>query len=632
MFISFLPKIPALRVIREFFRLPVPPRPAPQKSVKSSLLRVSCRLQRSGWGACALTALVAALFALAGCASVFEQGPHGAEWQAYAAAAVAHNIRNNYGLVLGKEAILADHGIQELPAPGTQVGPSSQPTPGPTTTTASTQPTIATLPPGGRVPISLAKAMDDALGHNLSIKLESFSPRIAQSELIQAEAAFDPIFFGESDWQKQNQPTPYPSTIGGVGPIGYNNQDTFNNDIGLRGLLPTGGTMYLQGTSNYLDVHSSSSLPPDINPSYSNALTLGLSQPLLRGFGPTVTSAKIRIARTNRRIALADFRAGVIKILAQLEETYFSLANATADIRIEQRLIASLQQIRSRLLARQGMDVDAVQISQANSALAQARFTLAGTLRDAHDYSQRLKAQINTPSIPVASTVRMVPSTPLLAVPILFDLRDDIATALHNRPELAHDRAAMARAGIDVQVAENGLLPKLDLVASTSSMGLAPNGSFAGADNRMLNDPHIGYEVGLKLEVPLGNRAAKAELERRRYQRQGALTRLLRDAQNVTRDIVISLWNLAEDWQQLRAARRRRAAAQRVVTGLRVQEQSGQSLTPTFLQLELDAAQNLAAASQAEQAAIARYDVDLVKFQQAKGTLLRFSGVKVSDQ
>jgi outer membrane protein TolC len=58
------------------------------------------------------------------------------------------------------------------------------------------------------------------------------------------------------------------------------------------------------------------------------------------------------------------------------------------------------------------------------------------------------------------------------------------------------------------------MLPKLDLVLQTYVAGLAGGGNIASGFGKQWSDGRPGYTAGLRFDVPLGNRAAKARLER----------------------------------------------------------------------------------------------------------------------
>jgi outer membrane protein len=567
--------------------------------------------------------------ASAGCASPFDSDTNQSNWSSYSTSVMAHDLDN------GELNTHVDQGVHEWSSPADDPADSTDgqtvaPPISGSTMQAVDQPldTKST----NETNLSLQEVIADAMMHNLAIKVEAYNPGITQTQIVHAEAAFDALFFGETQFQKTDTAEPYPNQPTGFGSystVGYNNEVTLNNELGVQKMLPTGGTVYIQGSDDYLDVHSTTSLPPDINPSHSTDLAIGISQPLLRGFGSDVNNAKIYIAQRDQSIAVAEFKSQVIKTVAQVEQTYLQLALADQEVDIQNALVNDMEETLRRLKSRNGMDVDAVQINQVQASIYLARYDLVEAQRNERDESEELKALLNDPVLALGTGPLVVPTDTPSAVPIAFDLRDELATALRENYLMEGDRLEIEKAGINVDVAENGLLPKADLVAATDSSGLAADGSFPGAFNQMFSDPHIGFSAGVQLEIPIGNRQAQADLLQAQLQRRQDLTTMMRDAQDVSKQVIVALSDLISDWQEITVATQREQADESVVHGLKVQEQTGTPLTPTFLQLELNAAQDLAQARGAVDAAVVHYNLDMIALEQAKGTLLEFDNITI---
>lgn len=596
--------------------------------------RSACNMLENRSRLAMLAGITFGLISLSACTSPFGAQNGTPSGNGFADSVLAHDLSD--GRLLTHPSVMpVDQGVHELDSrnqgsvsvhSAKSAGPNAVIPAGPEAHTAAAVKNIQ-LP----VRMTLMEAIADAMEHNLSIKIQSYTPAISESQIVAAEAVFDPTFVGQIQYQHLNQPTPYAETLGSsTSPVGINNEDQVNSQVGVKKLLSTGGTVSLIGSDNYQDFHSSTSLPSDINPSHTSDLALELKQPLLQGFGSQVNNADIYIARRNQQIALSEFRAEVIKVVSQVERTYLQLAQASADLHFERQLVRQAGKTLLRLKNRLHMDVDSVQMNQARAAVDLAQYHLASVQKQVGDLSETLKALLNDPTIPVGPGPNIIPTNKPTAVPFAFDLDQDIATALQQRGIMRRDRMAVEKAGIRRSVAENALLPKADLIAATDSAGLSPDGSFPGGFNRMISDPHIGFTVGMELEIPIGNRAARAKLYRRRLLRRQALTQMLKDAQNIARDVASDLVNLTIDWRQIHLSRRRRKSAAAVLRGLEVEALSGQALNPTFLQLELNAQQDLTQAEIAEAQTLTSYNVDMVKFERDQGTLLEFDRVAIA--
>jgi outer membrane protein TolC len=131
------------------------------------------------------------------------------------------------------------------------------------------------------------------------------------------------------------------------------------------------------------------------------------------------------------------------------------------------------------------------------------------------------------------------------------------------------------------------------------------------------------HRVGVRLEVPIGNSAARARLRRALASRiQTLATRELRAAL-ITQEVLNALDKLDTNWNQILAARKSVISEQRVLeTEVR---QFGQGLrTSTDV---LDAQTRLARAQLSEISAIANYQIAQVELATATGTVLGASKV-----
>lgn len=72
---------------------------------------------------------------------------------------------------------------------------------------------------------------------------------------------------------------------------------------------------------------------------YFNELKLQLTQPLLRDFGTDVNNARIVINKNNQHISLLDFREKLEDTLTKLEQNYWQLVQAQAEVDIQQELL-----------------------------------------------------------------------------------------------------------------------------------------------------------------------------------------------------------------------------------------------------------------------------------------------------
>ena len=530
---------------------------------------------RSGFANSLLVAAVASSAAIAGCSSAIDKQTADPGSARYSDSLVARAIlQGSYGSGAAQTFTVAQ-GVREYPrvdaagpttsdnavVPATATRPAgsaadisipaTQPdaaTAGSTTT--STNPDDASIMPSYLPPtqsndaglaavtlhqpeptfrLSLQDAIHRALHNALDIKVQSYSPGINESKLVQQEAIFDPVVFANSNWTNTNEPSgsfvanpgnTANRTLPPVFQLGSSFQDgTFwQNDIGVRKLLSSGGNVSVSAGFTYRNLTNTSNTGFPPGQSIAPNLNATIDQPLLRGFGSSITEANIYIAQRDQRISLEQFRRQVITTIDTVEEDYHQLVLARTNVAIAEQLLAATEDTEKRVSDRITVDADQISISQARAAVAQRRAELVRFRIDLRTQSDKLKGDLNDPDINVKDNAIVDPTDRPIAEPVAFNVADAIETALRQRTELQEDRLKLEQSDITITVARNDLLPKLDLTASVQTNGLSNEWDQAFAST-VAPGQFIDYSAGIRLEFPLGNRQAEAEVRQRELER-----------------------------------------------------------------------------------------------------------------
>jgi outer membrane protein TolC len=357
-----------------------------------------------------------------------------------------------------------------------------------------------------------------------------------------------------------------------------------------------------------------------------------VNQPLLRNFGYDVNHAQIVINRINQKVDLLEFRKAVEQNAADIEKAYWQLVQAERDIKIEQELVAQTEATYNILESRltQRIDVSPLQVAQAQTQLELRRSQLISFKSQARDLSDQLKALMSDPEFPVTSNVIILPADNPVEDRIEFDLMDEIDTAMENRFELGEQQLKVDAATVTVGVAKNNLLPELDFIGSAGPDGAAGNLGQAVKTNADFN--HWEFTAGFKLQIPLGNRAARAIWRRSLLQRMQAIEQYRSFVEQVAVDVKINARAVDTTWDIIRSSRRSRFAAEDALTRINTRERSGEPLTPEFVQTKLQLQDALAESLQNEAEAIANYNIALAQLEKSKGTLLRYNNVVLQEE
>lgn len=492
---------------------------------------------------------------------------------------------------------------------------------------APKEPPVRTpLAPDNRIyRLPLREIAQRAVAHNLNVQVAGYQPAIEESRVTEAEARFDPEFFAGATFTAARDANDFDNN---------GNADIFQSEIGLRQLLPSGGQaelVYRPAHYNFAGTATGFSNEAFWNPS----LQLQITQPLLRDFGNDINRARIVINRLNQRISLLEWRRDLEELLLNTEQVYWRLVQAEQNQRILEQLLERTINTADILQARLKQDVTYEQVSNAVARVEAARADLIRARQRVRDLSDQLKALMNDPEFPVASNQLLLPADQPLQEPIVFDLAETISTALANRPDLGQQQLRVDSASVALEVAKNNRLPQLNLIGSIGTSGVgenafnSTNNMFRGPDD---NGSDLSWSLGFQFSQKLGNREANAIYRRASLQRMQAITQYAALIENATLEVKVAQRDVETSWQaiaQTRAARFAAAKALEVITTL---QQGGEPLRPDFVERQLARQQELAQAEQAEQDAIAQYNIAIATLERRKGTLLRYNNVIIDEK
>jgi len=476
------------------------------------------------------------------------------------------------------------------------------------------------------VTVSLQTAIATAVRNNLLAQQARLEPAIAEADVIAAEAIFDVVLFSNVGFVRTDQPTATPVINGFPVGTGVNASRQWRFDTGLRRALESGGSVYISGDMTRTR-NRNPGLVLDPDPGYATAVRLGLSQPLLRGFGTDVTLAPVRIARNIERGAVQELRRTLLETIFQVERTYWELVVARQDLASRMWLVEVGEQVRDVLERRLEFDARQAQYADAVATVEQRKGQLLRSRRLVRELSDRLKALMNDVDLSVESEVLIAPADRMVETPIRIDLREGVLTAMQNRPEVIQALLAVDDASIRLAVADNMRLPTLNLAAEMAWFGLDRD---LGDSLGEINDgSFVDYLVGLAFEQPLGNRAGEATFRASRLRRSSAVIGYRRAVQDLVLAVKNALRDCISSYELISAARSFRLAQAETLRSLLVEEQNLASLTPEFLQLKFNQQDRLAEAQRQEITALAAYNVAVAELHRALGTGLAINRVEI---
>jgi outer membrane protein TolC len=478
---------------------------------------------------------------------------------------------------------------------------------------------IATDPDTGQkhVALTIEQAVARTLANSPEIRVVSFDPSIAEQDVAKAASEFDVTAFGRVNFEQEDNP---PNSIFQPG---QSDNRTLESGIKQTGVIGSEWSLSYALTRSWDDL-TGRTLPTRYEP----LLAFQLKQPLLRDAGREVTLAGVNIARLNYQIAMLGFRQKAEDTAAEVISAYWQLLQTHRDAEIQKALLERTADTLTKVQGRREIDATDVQIKQVE-AFAKAReaalLQANKTIIDAQDTLVRLMADAQ---LTMLDEFRVVPASEASLDAQELERPKLLEIAMTKNPTIQQAKMAIEIAEINIRVAENQDMPRLDLVASARTQGLAKEPQ--DAHDRLNSGDFVSYGVGLSLEYPLGNRQRDAELLQRRLERRKAISTLQNLADQVALLAKERMRRVETNHSEIQIQKDAVDAARVHLQALEDSEAVRERLTPEFLLVKLQAQEILASAERAEIAAIVEFNISLARLAQALGTVLELHQVRTS--
>jgi outer membrane protein TolC len=478
----------------------------------------------------------------------------------------------------------------------------------------------------GAEPLELQRAVEMALENNPDIIVARLDRTGATLQVAAARGAYDLNLTSNSF--AEHLVSPVASIIGG-GANGRLTQDTVTANAGARGLAPWGGGSFqVDFSSTRFD---SENQFVTLNPQFPTSFRASYAQPLGRGFTFDAPRRQIEIARRSETLSLAGFRERALDVVTRVEQAYWDLVFALRNYDTQQQ---ALTQARSQVESNRRM-ADAGVL--APIAVVEAR-TQAATFEQAvyaaQDAVTRTENALKELILPDRSSPlwsrALQPVTPAEPPSSEREVDATVREALANRPEILRQETAAAIADVEVRYFKDQTRPQLDLVGTYALSGLAgrlistgPNPLTAGtlvlqdrinelsglaglpalpppATGPGIQDFLVGgygqsasnlfegnfptARIDLRVQLPLRNRTAEANLGLARLQQQEVRAERVRVEQAIEAEVRDALQTVRSTRGRLAAAAEAKASAQEQYESEQRQFEAGTSTVFLVLQ------------------------------------------------
>jgi outer membrane protein TolC len=245
-----------------------------------------------------------------------------------------------------------------------------------------------------------------------------------------------------------------------------------------------------------------------LGPGYGGSVRLGLTQPLLRGFGRDIVEAELNAARANRETARSARDRTSSQALREALTAYWELYYASRAVEIQRRNLALARQQRDEAVAR----------IRTGSIAPVEKLTFDSRIATLEEEIASAEAEEKIRSGALARAV----GDPMLA----FRRADDKEPVRHPEPhadtrkraleasfEIAEQKSALKLAEVQARSAADSLRPRLDVDGYVQAYGLGL-GEVTPALTQIGTLRAVTAQVALTFEAPLDDTRHRTERER----------------------------------------------------------------------------------------------------------------------
>ena len=344
--------------------------------------------------------------------------------------------------------------------------------------------------PGAGAPPPQTPTLTEWAGEPRSITLPELlqitirqAPNLASAriDIAVAEARIEQTW-ARNDWLAKAQLTGSRSTGVVQGPTTVDKDDQLNGTLDLSRALPTGGTVDLHASGRWeysrshtvFDIMGMQLSSTSRVTVWNDDLSATITQPLFRNRGRRLFEANEAKATLARDVTVLARRLAAIQTAQTVISAYWDLVLAEQTVAITQ---GSLDLARERLrVTRIGADGGKVPRSEIPAVLqiiaTREEDVLNGEL-GVLNASIAMRRAAGMPIGPGELGLRVATDLDIKDQPLA--LGELVERAFAASPELAQLARQDASATIDVEIAENGLLPQLDAALTIGPTGTADN-------------------------------------------------------------------------------------------------------------------------------------------------------------
>ena len=299
--------------------------------------------------------------------------------------------------------------------------------------------------------------------------------------------------------------------------------------LGLEKKLPTGSSIKIDTEHSLVDANSSSSA---INNYNESSLKFSLNQSLGKNFFGLTDRAEIKITKINIDNAEYSSLNEIENALYKAQTAYWDIVLKEKELNVKLDMLKKAEKLYS--IYKENYERGTVEKADLFAVEANMRAQKNEVL------IARLQKEIAKNNLLFLlneedTNIQLQPVDSLVTALHCADVYETLKEAVLHRRDYKIIKNKIESQNIDIKIKKNALWPEIDLEASFLKNGLASN--YQDSWNETSDENNYEFFTGITFRIPLGNRSAKADLEKAKLNREQLILFLKRNERLILKEI-----------------------------------------------------------------------------------------------
>ncbi len=372
------------------------------------------------------------------------------------------------------------------------------------------------------VALSLEEVSEIVLKNNLDIQIARYNAYIERTRGKDSESVFDTVLNARAFYLDDQAKAA--STLAGTQSI------TNAYSLGVSKKLFTGTTLAVDVSDTRIFSNSAFTA---LSPSHEAVVKFSLHQPIGSNFFGLLDRGRIKMTKLD--IANSDFQAlnRIEQSLAQAQINYWKLVLAYRELKIGRQMLEKAEKFYELSQEKNNLGlVEDAELYAAQANVLKRKNTVAALMHQLLIAKNDLLLDLHEEDL----NLQVIPRDIFSVKDIKISAAEHMNYAVRKNREYLQAKNILKTKGINLCLKNNSLWPEIDLEVSLADNGLELEQDKAWENVTAENNPELF--LGLSVNIPLENNAAKSQREKAQIEKTKALVNLKKTEYRIMVDVL----------------------------------------------------------------------------------------------